>query len=72
MPENFRAVDVTRAGEIDFKFLLDASGSRAENKYAISQGYGFADIVRDKDNGLARGLPDGLQFLMQDIPGLGI
>ena len=46
--------------------------ARAEHGHALAQVDGLVDSVGDEDDGLARGLPDPQQFVLQLLPGLGV
>jgi hypothetical protein len=61
-----------RPGNPDLDDLAHAGGTRAEDNYLIGKKHGFADIMGDKQHGLASARPDLGQLDLQFFAGLGI
>ena len=58
--------------DVDVHDLLEPAGAGAEHRHALAEVDGFVDAVGDEDDGLARGLPDPQQLVLELFAGLGV
>ena len=58
--------------DVDVDDLLEPAGPRAEHGHALAQVDGLVDAVGDEDDGLAGGLPDPQEFVLELFAGLGV
>src|SRR5437773_6284709 len=66
------AVQVARPRQLDYEFLLHPPRMRRKKQDPITQTNRFADVVSDKDNGLAPRFPNTLEITIKLLAGKSI
>ena len=64
--------EMTRTGQFDGKFILYAARAEREKNHAIAKTNGFANVVRNENDGASGFAPDTLQFVVEQIAGLRV
>src|SRR5215471_5034658 len=69
---DFRIFQASRTSQRDRKFALHSSRTERKKNDAIAQSNSLAHVVRHKNNGATRLVPDSLEFIVQKVACLGI
>src|SRR5689334_10249524 len=64
--------DVAWAIKMNREFLFDPSRAEGQQGDTISEAHGLADVMREEDDGAAGFCPDALEFVVQEVAGLGV
>src|SRR5260370_11299786 len=64
--------ELTRPRQVNGEFPLDPSRTERHENDPVSQADRLAYVVSDEDDGAAGLCPDALQFVVQQVAGLGI